>query len=88
VKFRYRRADGAESERTVRPLGLFFWGTKWTLATWCEYRGDYRSFRPDRMRGLELLRDVFDDSDGVSLAGFMAEVERRARSEGWGPELS
>src|SRR5436190_11772630 len=30
---------GAQStERVVRPLGLFFWGARWTLGAWCELR--------------------------------------------------
>lgn len=73
VHFRYAREDGAESERDARPLGLFFWGRKWTLAAWCELRQDYRSFRPDRMREVRLLESSFDPADGVSLAGFLAK---------------
>lgn len=74
VHFKYGREDGAESERDARPLGLYFWGRKWTLAAWCELRADYRSFRPDRMRELELLDRTFDpDADGISLAGFVAK---------------
>ena len=52
VHFSYAREDGEASERDARPLGLYFWGRKWTLAAWCELRTDYRSFRPDRMRDL------------------------------------
>jgi predicted DNA-binding transcriptional regulator YafY len=73
VHFRYAREDGAESERDARPLGLFFWGRKWTLAAWCELRSDYRSFRPDRMHDVRLLESRFDPADGVSLAGFVAK---------------
>jgi len=73
VHFRYARQDGIESERDARPLGLFFWGRKWTLATWCELRQDYRSFRPDRMREVTLLERGFDPADGISLAGFLAK---------------
>jgi predicted DNA-binding transcriptional regulator YafY len=75
VHFRYQREDGAESERDARPLGLFFWGRKWTLAAWCELRQDYRSFRPDRMQGVELQERRFDPEDGVSLAGFLAKQD-------------
>jgi predicted DNA-binding transcriptional regulator YafY len=75
VHFRYAREDGAESERDARPLGLFFWGRKWTLAAWCELRQDYRSFRPDRMQGVELLERGFDPADGISLAGFVAKQD-------------
>jgi predicted DNA-binding transcriptional regulator YafY len=32
LRFGYVRADGTSSARTVRPLGLFFWGSTWTLA--------------------------------------------------------
>jgi predicted DNA-binding transcriptional regulator YafY len=71
VQFAYAREDGAQTERAVRPLGLYFWGRKWTLAAWCELRSDYRSFRPDRMRAVKLLDDRFDPADGISLAGFL-----------------
>jgi predicted DNA-binding transcriptional regulator YafY len=74
VHFRYTREDGAESERDARPLGLYFWGRKWTLAAWCELRNDYRSFRPDRMADVQMLERAFDPSeDGISLAGFLAK---------------
>jgi predicted DNA-binding transcriptional regulator YafY len=72
VHFEYEREDGAASVREARPLGLYFWGRKWTLAAWCELRNDYRSFRPDRMKQLDLLDKRFDpDADGISLAGFL-----------------
>lgn len=73
VHFKYRREDGEESERDARPLGLYFWGKKWTLAAWCEARSDYRSFRPDRMREVRVLERQFDPADGISLAGFLAK---------------
>jgi predicted DNA-binding transcriptional regulator YafY len=75
VHFRYVREDGAESERDARPLGLYFWGRKWTLAAWCELRRDYRSFRPDRMVDVRLLEARFDPVDGISLAGFLAKED-------------
>ncbi len=74
LAFGYQRADGDRSERNVRPLGLYFWGSKWTLAAWCELRGDYRSFRPDRMRGVAVLDRRFDPEDGIDLAGFLERV--------------
>jgi predicted DNA-binding transcriptional regulator YafY len=73
IHFQYRRGDGEESQRDVRPLGLFFWGRSWTLAAWCEARSDYRSFRPDRMSDVRLLERSFDPADGISLAGFLAK---------------
>lgn len=77
LRFGYERADGQHSERDVRPLGLYFWGKTWSLAAYCELRGDYRNFRPDRMRGVTLLDEPFDDSDGVSLAAFIRQMQLR-----------
>lgn len=82
IHFRYAREDGTESERDARPLGLYFWGRKWTLAAWCALRSDYRTFRPDRMRELRLEERSFDPADGISLAGFVAKQDP-ADSERW-----
>ncbi len=77
LQFSYTRADGDRTERTVRALGLFFWGDKWTLATWCEMRRDYRSFRPDRMSRVRLLDQTFDVNGPINLAEFLRESEQR-----------
>jgi predicted DNA-binding transcriptional regulator YafY len=39
----YLDKKGRESRRVLRPLGLYFWGTGWSLAAWCESRRDFRS---------------------------------------------
>ncbi len=62
VAFAYTRADGQASQRVVRPLGLFFWGETWTLGAWCELRGEYRSFRLDRMAELENREESFPNT--------------------------
>jgi predicted DNA-binding transcriptional regulator YafY len=76
LRFHYAREDGEASERVVRPLGLFFFGAKWLLASYCELRRDYRSFRLDRMHEHVLLPDTFDATDGIALDAFMKRVER------------
>lgn len=75
VHFRYRREDGQQSERDARPLGLYFWGSKWTLAAWCELRREFRSFRPDRMEEVRLLERRFDTESGPNLAAFLAQMD-------------
>lgn len=75
VAFGYTRADGAASSRSVRPLGLFFWGRSWTLGAWCELRGEYRNFRLDRMEDPVLLDRTFEENETCSLRGFLAHVE-------------
>ncbi len=77
VRFDYERADGARTTRTVRPLGLYFWGSKWSLAAWCELREDYRNFRPDRMAHLQLTDDPFPTDDGITLEAFLESSRDR-----------
>ena len=75
LRFDYTRADGAASTRVVRPLGLFFWGGGWSLAGWCELRGDFRNFRLDRMEVPELLDDTFAEEAGRTLRDFLARIQ-------------
>lgn len=71
----YRREDGAHSRRTIRPLGIVYWGKVWTLVTWCELRWDFRHFRLDRMDALVLTDASFSDEPGKALADFLRTVE-------------
>ncbi len=73
----YTSATGEETERTVRPLALFFWGTTWSLTAWCELRDDFRSFRLDRMRSLTIPGERFTDERGRTIDDFFARMARR-----------
>jgi predicted DNA-binding transcriptional regulator YafY len=68
VVIAYVDEAGSASERPVRPLLLEFWGRVWTLASWCETRGDFRSFRVDRIESLALTGQTFADEPGRDLA--------------------
>lgn len=75
----YASEDGQTNRRTVRPLGLFFWGKVWTLAAWCEMREDFRNFRIDRM--LEVTStDAFADEPDKTLDVFLARMREDALS--------
>lgn len=74
VQVDYRDAAHALTQRTLRPLGCFYWGKVWTLAAWCETRQDFRSFRLDRLVRVELLPDAnrhFVDEAGKTLADYL-----------------
>jgi|SRR5438034_2516896 len=73
LRFRYTGAQGDGTERTVRPLGVFFWGRKWTLAAWCELRNDFRNFRLDRATATTLLDETFDDEPGKTLRDLLTQ---------------
>ena len=71
------------SERTLRPLGCFYWGKVWTLAAWCEQRNDFRSFRIDRVTYVRRLEEHFRDEPGRTLSDLARLNEARAREQGW-----
>ncbi|MBY0497408.1 MAG: YafY family transcriptional regulator [Cyanobacteria bacterium] len=68
----YAKPDGAATTRTVRPLGIFFWGRTWTLAAWCELREDFRNFRLDRISASTMLDETFEDEAGKALRDMLA----------------
>ena len=71
LRFTYRDQLGQGSERTVRPLGIWFWGKVWTMVAWCELRDDFRMFRLDRIDTVEDAGS-FKTERGKSLRDFYA----------------
>ena len=83
VYLNYKDLSEKPSERTVRPLGCFYWGKVWTLAGWCELRNDFRSFRVDRVTQVRRLEEQFRDEPGRTLAD-LARLDRDwATEQGW-----
>lgn len=74
LALRYTREDGTATERTVLPLGCFFWGPAWTLAAWCELRDNFRSFRLDRIGEMRVLAERFSATGGRSLTDCLRHV--------------
>jgi len=58
VRMRYRDRTGAESERTVEPLGYIGKGEDWYLVAWCRLRDGVRAFRGDRVLAVEETDEV------------------------------
>ena len=72
MRLAYANEKGEASERTVRPLGVFFWGKTWTLAAWCEMRVGFRNFRLDRINQAT-LGDRFEDEPGRTLRDMLTQ---------------
>ncbi|GAA1851265.1 YafY family protein [Actinomadura bangladeshensis] len=51
VRFRYAARGGEERERTVEPVRMVATARRWYLMAWDVDRGDWRTFRLDRMHG-------------------------------------
>ncbi len=77
----YSDAGQKISERKVRPLALHFWGTAWTLAAWCEAKVDFRNFRLDRCRSVNVSDEKFRPESGKTLADFLRKIERQSAKE-------
>ncbi len=75
LSIHYQDEKQAESERTIWPLGLVYWGKVWTLVSWCELRDDYRSFRIDRIKNLTSANESFEASDEISLKNYLSRFE-------------
>lgn len=76
LKFNYTRADGRSALRTVRPLGLFFWGSTWSFAAWCELRKAFRNFRVDRMEAVVVTDESFVTEPGKTLEEYIRAIEK------------
>lgn len=75
VRVAYLDLKDKRSERTLRPLGCFYWSEVWTLAAWCEAREGFRNFRVDRIERLDLLDERFRDEPGKTLADLFRATE-------------
>jgi predicted DNA-binding transcriptional regulator YafY len=70
----YQDVRARLTRRRIWPLALYFWGGTWTLGAWCELRGDFRTFRIDRVA--EMRADGrFPDQEGRRLADFVRRME-------------
>ncbi|WP_204469934.1 helix-turn-helix transcriptional regulator, partial [Bifidobacterium pullorum] len=59
LRFGYRSHAGDASQRHVQPLRLANYGRRWYLIAWDIDRGDWRSFRVDRMDKARETGDSF-----------------------------
>jgi predicted DNA-binding transcriptional regulator YafY len=74
LRLDYRDGNGLVSAREVEPLALAFWGGSWTLGAWCRLRGDFRSFRPDRIVAQAATGEVFADNPARNLDAYLRAV--------------
>lgn len=79
IQVTYQDAQQQLTERTLYPLGLFFWGNVWTLAAWCTLRENYRAFRLDRITMLALTSDTFRQREDCCLQDYIAQQKARDR---------
>lgn len=74
VELLYEDVDTRASQRRIQPLGLFYWGNRWTVGAWCELRNDFRNFRLDRIQQLLVCDEHYADVAGRRLADYLRAV--------------
>jgi predicted DNA-binding transcriptional regulator YafY len=80
LRMLYRgRARDDDTSREVEPQGVVYYGGAWYLVAWCRLRQDYRHFRVDRIKRLELQAEKFVPRLDFNLAKHMAEEAEEAR---------
>lgn len=77
IRFAYVDAEDRTTSRSIRPLGLWFWGGRWLFVGWCLLREDFRMFRVDRVRDVETLPETFRPERGKTLRDFYRQMEER-----------
>jgi predicted DNA-binding transcriptional regulator YafY len=75
LRLDYRDQDGQASGREIEPLCLAFWGGSWTIGAWCRLRGDFRSFRPDRIDAMAETGEVFADEPARGLEAYLRRYQ-------------
>lgn len=77
LKLSYRDEAGAASDRVVWPFALAFFDRVRLLIVWCELRGDFRSFRTDRIVEAELLEARYPTRKAVLLKHWQGTCDRQ-----------
>lgn len=73
VYIHYQATDGSISERTIDPYGLVYTIGYWYLAGYCHLRRALRTFRLDRIRGVEPQEERFDLPPNFDVLAYVEE---------------
>ena len=77
ISIDYGDEQDRATQRVIWPMGLIGWGEVWTLLAWCELRNDYRNFRFDRIKALEILTATYPEHQTRNLQHYLEEIVPR-----------
>lgn len=72
LQLQYGDSEGSQTERRVRPLGIWAFTDGWLFVGWCELRNDFRAFRLDRISAMNLTGEHFTEEPGKSLTSYLS----------------
>lgn len=77
LHLRYRDANGAATDRTIRPLTIAFMDDTLMCLGWCLMRQDYRHFRIDRIDSATPTGQSFRPHRVALLRGYVTQIRAR-----------
>ncbi len=82
IKFTYYNSNGERSKRIVEPLQIWFKDKSWYLISYCRLKEDYRIFKINRIKEIEILQKHFERNlpkekkeEKYSLKNILLELE-------------
>lgn len=76
VSIDYNSLKGKLTSRVIYPLGLFYWGGKWTVGSWCTLRESFRDFRLDKIVKISVSDEKYQEGERINLASYFASVKK------------
>lgn len=71
IEIEYRTGrDEQSKKRRIDPYGMVYWNSKWYTVAYCHLRNEIRSFRVDRILGIELTQLTFKRPEAFSTREF------------------
>ena len=71
VTLDYRAHDDTLTHRVVEPYGIVGWQGHWYVVGYCCLRHDHRTFRLDRIQGVEVLTEHFERADDFDCRAYI-----------------
>ncbi len=69
----YSKHRESFTERLVEPLGLVYYSNHWHLIAYCRMRQDYRDFRTDRIKTIQLKETPFPRKENFILKKYLQD---------------
>ncbi len=76
--FYFANHSQESSSRIIEPVGVYYQAGRWYLMAWCHLRRDYRTFRNDRIRDLQMTGKTFEKQH-PSLKDFLKQKAREEK---------
>lgn len=69
----------SQTLRQVEPIGIFYYSHHWHLIGYCLLRDEYRDFRLDKVRSLEVLGLKFNSQKRMTLVEYLKSVQQNKK---------